>query len=431
MTSDVVARTDGPNITPANDAGRERPEGSKCPRCQAPSAAADRFCRSCGLELRNDSEAIEAYLAKVLPERIDGALKTRFKEQKVIEIETAEKLAERAMGWLKTLAYLIGIPALVFGTILSFLGIKTYSDFDKASQKAETFQTTVTTAEKQFGGIQGRVKALDESLKGLETNFGAQVAQLERQQKTLQAQVKGIEDRLRFCPNKGLSPELLNSLEAQLRGFIKYLETVGFQNLDDQVTVCVYSKDDPIPQIADNNSPDTFYQPFDRMILVHRDLMSDPVIALRQYAQYALIKLAPKMRYEVMEEADAIESGLADYLPASSLGNPKFGDMLGPLLKLKTPYVRNLDNDLKYGEVGSEREKLGEVWGGVFWRCRAQLKGEVLDPILVKAWLDVANDVDSPGVGKKFGAALTARERAVAAKPGCIEQQIKARGLPH
>src|SRR5262249_13410928 len=133
-----------------------------CPRCETAYLAGDRFCRNCGLELHGDVPAIEAYLAKVVPERLDSAMAARFKEQRVVEVEIAEKLAERAVGWLKTFGFLIGIPVLIFGAILSFVGIKAYSDFEKVLQKAESFETSVSDAEK---GVQKRVGALDGTLK--------------------------------------------------------------------------------------------------------------------------------------------------------------------------------------------------------------------------------------------------------------------------
>jgi len=73
-----------------------------------------------------------------------------------------------------------------------------------------------------------------------------QIAEINTEQQRLQAQVTNIQERLRFCPAKGLSAELKNNLQDKLGKFITYLEKVGFQDLDGQVSVCVYSKDDPI-----------------------------------------------------------------------------------------------------------------------------------------------------------------------------------------
>jgi hypothetical protein len=417
------------DVTSADDPGSDPAGELKCPGCKVPYTSGDWFCRSCGLQLRDDSKAIDAYLAKVAPERIDEAIKARFKEQKVVEIETAAMLAERAMSWLKTLAFFIGIPALVCVAALSLFGIKTYSDIEKASQKAEQFEKTVSGAQEKFGGVQKRVEGLDESLKAAETRITSQLVKLGEQQKNLQTQVKGIQERLGFCPSEKLSPELRSSLEAQLSGFIKYLEKIGFQNLDDQVIVCVFSNDNP--PVRGLGGPNGYYSSESRTINIHQDLTPDPGIALGLYAKYALLKASPATAGNWIPARAEIESGLTDYFPGSYLENSKVGDTLGPIFKVTTPYIRNLDNDLKYSEDEPDQFERGTVWGGAFWRCRAQLGRDVFDPILVRARQDVAKDMDTPGIGKKFGSALAARERAATGKPdSCMAQQINNRGLP-
>src|SRR2546429_42129 len=89
-----------------------------CPQCGAALGQGDRFCRGCGLELDGDQEKLFALIERIVPDRVDAALKVRLKEQKVVEIETAELLAERAVKWLKILGFLLGIPViLVVSTI--------------------------------------------------------------------------------------------------------------------------------------------------------------------------------------------------------------------------------------------------------------------------------------------------------------------------
>ncbi len=98
----------------------------KCPTCGFTSDAADRFCRNCGAELKADTEAVLAVVARLLPERIDALLKERFKEQKLVEVETAELLADRAIKWLKILGFFVGIPVVLIAVFLSFLGIQSW-----------------------------------------------------------------------------------------------------------------------------------------------------------------------------------------------------------------------------------------------------------------------------------------------------------------
>ena len=392
-------------------------------------SAGDRFCRNCGLELRDDAGAIETYLAKVVPERIDAALKARFKDQKIVEVETAEKIAERAIGWLKTLGYLVGIPAVLFGAFLSFMGIKTYSDFEKASQKAAQFETLVAGAEKQFAGVQKRVEGVDAALAEAKTRIDIQLAQLDKQQQSLQAQVKGIEDIV--CGRKSSSStEQVQALQTQLSQFISYLERVGFRDLGGQVSVCIYSRDDPIEKYKSFTSvPNAFYLNDERAIYIERDLSRVLSVVLREYAHHALVTA---VNWIDMPSVDEIESGLADYFAASFLSNPLIGDSLGTLFGMKTPYLRNINNDTKYGEADSEHHARGEVWSGALWRCRARLGQEVADKISLAAWTALKDQPAQAAPTKNFGAALSRQERAVTGKPSdCFAGQIAQRGLPH
>ena len=107
---------DPPNKAPGSIA-------RSCPQCGLAVGATDRFCAGCGLELRGDTEAISALVARMLPERIDAALKDRIREQKVVEVETAQLLAERAITWLKVFGFFLGIPVLLAVAIFSFVGV--------------------------------------------------------------------------------------------------------------------------------------------------------------------------------------------------------------------------------------------------------------------------------------------------------------------
>src|SRR4051794_24875155 len=103
-------------------------EGHNCPQCGTALQAGDRFCRQCGLEQHSDTAAINALITRILPARIDAALRERLREQKVVEVETAELLAERATKWLKALGFFLGIPIVLVAAIFSFFGIKGWSE---------------------------------------------------------------------------------------------------------------------------------------------------------------------------------------------------------------------------------------------------------------------------------------------------------------
>jgi hypothetical protein len=399
--------------------------GPHCPQCHAACTAADRFCRSCGTYLREDAQAIDAYLAKVVPERIDAALAVRFRDQKIVEVETAEKLAARAMGWLKVVGFFVGLPILVCSAVLSFLGIKTFSDLEVASQKASNLDALVSNAEKQFGGVQKRVDELDGTLKEVRSRIDQQIAEINTEQQRLQAQVTNIQERLRFCPAKGLSAELENNLQGELGKFITYLEKVGFQNLDRQVSVCVYSKDDPIQGLPSDDRNAYYYQE-SRTIYIHQDVASVASITLREYALHALLQAVPTG----MDSAAEVLYGLADYFSASFLDDPLVGETLGTLLGLPTSYIRNLATTAKYGEVSTEAHARGEIWGAVLWQCRRELGADVVDKIALQAWKDVKPEKTGPPNLWAFSAALVKGEGTAGKRTNCFSREIAKRGLP-
>jgi hypothetical protein len=406
-----------------------KPTGPQCPQCHAACTADDHFCRTCGAYLREDAKAIDAYLARVVPERIDAALAVRFRDQKVVEVETAEKLAERAMGWLKVVGFFVGIPILVCSAVLSFLGIKTFSDLELASQKASNLDALVSNAEKQFGGVQKRVDELDGTLKEARSRIDQQIAEINTEQQRLQAQVASIQERLRFCPAKGLSADLKNNLQDKLGKFIIYLEKVGFQNLDKQVSVCVYSKDDPIqnPNLAGLTSQlNAAYSIEDRTIYIHQDMAAVASIALHEYTLYALSQV-PNVESLAYDE---VEFGLADYFPASFLDDPLIGETLGKLVHLSTSYIRNLATTKKYGEAIAEPHFRGEIWGAALWQCRHELGADVVDKITLQAWKNMNVGKAERKDLKTFSAALVKGEATTGKQTSCLSHQIAQRGLP-
>jgi len=49
------------------------------------------------MEAASEEAKTETYLAQILPDRVDALLEKRFKEQKIIEIETTELISEKAI----------------------------------------------------------------------------------------------------------------------------------------------------------------------------------------------------------------------------------------------------------------------------------------------------------------------------------------------
>ena len=413
----------------AGDVDGATAQGGSCPQCKTPFTASDRFCRNCGSQLRDDTQTIDIQLARVLPGRIDAAIKARFHEQKLVEIETAQQVAERAMGWLKTVGFFVGIPLLVCGIALSLFGIKTYSDLQTAAEKAAKLENVATGAEKQMEAAKKRIDDIDTSLKTAQARIESQLTQINSQQKRLQAEVQSIQERLSFCPSKSLSPEAKAAIQDKLTSYIAHLQTIGFPNLDDRVSVCVFSKEEP--QGLESTPLNAYYNVEKRVIYIHKDLLASISVPLREYSHYALGRAAPKAKIDE-ENLAGMEQGLTDYFPMSFLDTPLVGDGLGAVFKIDKPYLRNLANDLKYAAADAMPHSRGEVWAGALWRCRAELGREVVDKIALKAWSELTNAADTKSAGRSFTALLEKHEReAVPAKAtSCLAAQATQRGLP-
>jgi hypothetical protein len=94
-----------------------------------------------------------------LPARIDAALRDRLREQKLVEVETAELLAERAMKWLKTLAFFLGIPILLVIAIFSFFGIKAWSDLLDLQNNLTQPKLRLSQLTEQIGKLESEQKS--------------------------------------------------------------------------------------------------------------------------------------------------------------------------------------------------------------------------------------------------------------------------------
>jgi hypothetical protein len=401
-----------------------------CPRCQNPRRANERFCYNCGLELREDAGEIEAYLSKILPTRVDAILKARLSEQKLVEVETAELLAERAMKWMKTIGYFVGIPLLAASVVLSFFGYKTYSDFEKASEKAAQFAKRIEEETARFEPAQQKIAALDKSVQEATQKVREQLAQIDASQKQLQGQVKSLEDRLAFTPSKDLSPELQSALQKQLSNYIKYLEKIGFFGLETKINICLFSEQDFKNcniSAKTAKTPNAFYDGTN--MFVHVKLSNMPSVILHEYTHHAL-RQSRTMRDSFSE----IDEALADYFASSYLDDPIIGEGFGKLSEVShddgQSYIRNLDNVLKYVEQPDDANSRGNVWGGVMWACRSELGQSVMDEIALKAWRSLTVAGREPN---DFGKALIDLEAGadMAGKPPCLSREIAERGLPH
>jgi hypothetical protein len=389
--------------------------GHTCPRCSKPVEKGDRFCRNCGAELRTDEQAIQAIIGRVLPERIDAALKERFREQKVVEIETAELLADRAVKWLKTLGFILGIPTLLIVAALSFVGIKTWSDLQNVAERAASLEKQLTGPQQQLANASQEISQLSKELETAKQSLAGQISQVGQRQANLEAQLQSIRNRLEFCREGESSAELKKKLEDELTNFVAWLEGIGFDKRTDRISVCIFSDATKLANVENVPGLLSIYR--NGTVYIHTSVMADSWYPLWTYSQHALTKGIGINLEPSTDEAYLVVEALADYYTASFLDTP----ILGGKWRIGT-----LDNDLKF--KGDERLVATEAWGGALWACRKINRKQIDEQALV-AWRTANAHAAAKGdISKSFGAALSA---APAPAGACLSAQIEKRNLPH
>ena len=178
-----------------------------CPHCHSPSADDKKYCADCGTALDPQTKYLESFVKT----QVDNAIQQRFKDQKLVDIETTQAIVERIYGWAKLLGFFVGLPIAALLIVLGIGGIEKYSDFknmvvgvegqvkpqiEKAKQDAEQAQKTArearseaedskktieiaaTEAKKQLESatqIANNVKGLSDRVSGLEGKTSAQI----------------------------------------------------------------------------------------------------------------------------------------------------------------------------------------------------------------------------------------------------------------
>ena len=214
------------------------------------------------------------------------------------------------------------------------------------------------------------------------------------------------------------------TMEQTVKGFAAYLWSIGFRNASVPVTVYLFSAQMPLP--ADLQQPSDAVNAFyhDKTLYLHSSLSGDSSVLLREYTHFVL---AESVGSAAIGDSD-IESGVADYLPASFLESPLIGEGLGRLMGLQTTYIRRLDQVTSYTAVEDEPHARGEVWSAALWACR-QIGGQpAVDRAVVSAWTSVMTWPLRPDADARFGAALAG---AAAPVGGCLSTEMDRRHLPH
>jgi hypothetical protein len=367
----------------------------ECARCKAQNADGKKFCGDCGASL--DPAAAAANSA--LRDQVQEILAQRYKDQKVVEIETTQAIVARLLDWAKLLAFFVGIPIGVLLLIFGVLGFNTYKDFTTRVETAKTHVDAQLTAA-QTGA--DKLKAEGEIISATYAELRNRLTDLqtiETQVRALTDQVRTINVKLGFTEDSKVTPELKSELEGAFPKFLSYLEGVGFPSTKDRVEVEIPDKmkDDMI----------SYYDPDTKKLVIDKKYAADPSLLFHEFMHHALLRGKSPDGSDKNWAYYSIEAGLADYFPCSYIGKPVIGETAA-ILTHDPSFSQTIAQYRSFKRLKPKAEAAysnGEIWANAFWELREvlgqpvadkvpdqsakdkALDGSIADKLLYQAWL--------------------------------------------
>lgn len=169
--------------------------------------------------------------------------------------------------------------------------------------------------------------------------------------------------------------ELLQSLGA----FASHLDALGLPGKDTRPLRIEVRPDAP---------HEAEYDPTIGAIIMKPVWIHDSSIVFREYSHHAFLHAARLRPAGARPMDDALESGIADYLSCSFVDESLMGTV-GAKVAFQVPWIRNLDNhdSMDQFDALSAPQHRGQVWGGALWQLRKLRGADVVDQLVVKAWL--------------------------------------------
>jgi hypothetical protein len=337
----------------------------QCPNCGASSPDDKRFCSDCGALLDANFGAIKQYLDANLRREIQASLREDFRDQKLVQLETTEAIAEKLTSWAKLFAFFVGIPIFLALTLFGWLGFKSYSDFSKAISNA-TAEISVALKEaqelkKHADQIGTEYSKLDKQLQETSALAG-QVSELSQK-------VSQIEEEIKSAPAAKISENTLSTL----RSFQKYVEQLGFKSKN-RAPMLLDTKD-----VTPGNGATSFNDDNNTMIIMTKHA-EDLQLILESYVAHVLRSQANFSEAAYSWEAGvpffAAYNGISAYLACSFLNDPKIAYRHA-----------SLSESIKQPSRIAVAEQGIEFWGGLFWDIRTLLTQPVADRLVASSWL--------------------------------------------
>ena len=99
------------------------PASVECAACGLSSPPGKNFCADCGARLTPATESVN------LEARVKAMLDDRVKDQKIVELETAQAVVTRVIDWAKLFGWLVAVPLGLLAVTLAVWGISSFVDF--------------------------------------------------------------------------------------------------------------------------------------------------------------------------------------------------------------------------------------------------------------------------------------------------------------
>jgi len=261
-------------------------------------------------------------------------------------------------------------------------------------------------------------------------NNEERVAQIQRYLSTRQPGtgpfLPAADGRYTFEQSEGLTKPLAETLEKSLNDFIAYLDRLGLKREAEKVSIKVVTGDAALYP---------YYHPDEKVIMINQLIVGDVDVPRRAYSHHVLLAGHGKT---IPPNLQALEYGLAWYLPCSFADRPIFGEFMGRAMKLGRP-IGDISQRFDFKPLTSGNKHRydfegGEAWASLFWEIRTRLGQQVADALVIQAWQKTSASSDNAADGslpKRFDQALlVAAENVRKDARGVISAILKDRGFP-
>ncbi|RSL19436.1 hypothetical protein EDE15_5105 [Edaphobacter aggregans] len=349
---------------------------AKCKVCNTANLPDSSFCRGCGVRIEGQSQLID---------QVRLIIKNELKDQKVVELETAQLIASRVSDWVKLVGIFAAAPLALLLATLTVWGITKFVDVnDKlklAQDKASGLDATSGALRSRYTNLQKDLAGYESLEKDVKQNL-ATIDAVSKQVQSIQSNVSAINKRLGFAPSAYLSPDLQRQLESQVRTYEVFLEHLGYSIGNQRVTVSV------VDNLPGNMA--SIYDPNKHKLEVIKESAATEGCILTEYTP---IVLRARMGEDDSTSYDSVMFGLERYLPASFFGRSVCGRTTesGPE---KWPEIK-AGTDVNLDEHA-------QVLVKALWTLRNYMPPGVLDRAVLKAWVSTQDKNQLPTYHREF-----------------------------